>query len=200
MTIREFEILTGFHPSAAHYEVIEQDYNSSQLDKHEYCDAYRADKDGIAERLARLADKCALERDNKHADELKASFTEIKLLHDRLAEAKAQLDRELDWKPAKDIGTNMSEHEYQLLADDTAPMSELDAIRRIAQECGFDMSKISIVTKVQTFDKNKYGKCRVSAEFERQPVWASSDWNYIRFDCAGMQWEIVNDELFPYFD
>lgn len=200
MTIREFEVLTGFHPSTAHYEVIEQDYNSSQLDKYEYCEAYKADKDGIAERLARLADKCAWERDNKHADELKASFTEIKLLHDRLAEAKAQLDRELDWQPAKDIGTNMSEHEYQLLADDTAPMSELDAIRRIAQECGFDMSCIHLVQTVETFDKNKYGKCRVSGSYSRLPVWASTDWNYIRFQVCGNQWEIVNGELMPYYD
>ena len=200
MTIREFEVLTGFHPSTALYEVIEQDYNSSQLDKYEYCEAYKADKDGIAERLARLADKCAWERDNKHADELKASFTEIKLLHDRLAEAKAQLDRELDWHPATDIGNNMSENEYQLLADDTAPMSELDAIRRITQECGFDMACIELVQTVETFDKNKYGKCRVSGTFSRLPVWASTDWNYIRFQVCGNQWEIVNGELMAYYD
>lgn len=200
MTIREFEVLTGFHPSTALYEVIEQDYNSSQLDKYEYCEAYKADKDGIAERLARLADKCACERDDKHADELKASFTEIKLLHDRVAEAKAQLDRELDWHPAKDIGTNMSEREYQLLADDTAPMSELDAIRRIAIECGFDMACIQLVQTVETFDKNKYGKCRVSGTFSRLPVWASTDWNYIRFQVCGNQWEIVNGELMAYYD
>lgn len=200
MTIREFEVLTGFHPSTAHYEVIEQDYNSSQLDKYEYCEAYKADKDGIAERLARIADKCAWERDNKHADELKASFTEIKLLHDRLAEAKAQIDRELDWQPAKDIGTNMNEREYQLLADDTAPMSELDAIRRIAHECGFDMACIQLVQTVETFDKNKYGKCRVSGSYSRLPVWASTDWNYIRFNVCGNQWEIVNGELMPYYD
>jgi hypothetical protein len=199
MTIREFEVLTGFHPSTAHYEVIEQDYNSSQLDKYEYCEAYKADKGGIAERLARLADKCAWERDNKHADELKASFTEIKLLHDRLAEAKAQLDRELDWQPAKNLGTNMSEREYQLLADDTAPMSELDAIRRIAKECGFDMACIHLVQTVETFDKNKYGKCRVSGSYSRLPVWASTDWNYIRFQVCGNQWEIVNGELQAYY-
>ena len=199
MTIREFEVLTGFHPSTAHYEVIEQDYNSSQLDKYEYCEAYKTDKDGIAERLARLADKCAWERDNKHADELKASFTEIKLLHDRLAEAKAQLDLELDWQPATDIGTNMSEKEYAELADDEPPLSDLEAIRRVHKECGFDMAYIQIVTTVQTFDKNKHGKCRVSGTYSRQPVWASSDWNYIRFNVADMQWEIVNGELQAYY-
>ena len=200
MTIREFEVLTGFHPSTAHYEVIEQDYNSSQLDKYEYCEAYKADKDGIAERLARLADKCAWERDNKHADELKASFTEIKLLHDRLAEAKAQLDRELDWHPATDIGTNMSEHDYQLLADDEPPLSELDAIRHIYEECGFDMAHIKIVKTVNTYDVNKHHKCRISGEFSRLPVWSSTDWNYIRFDVAGLQWELVNGDLRQYYD
>ena len=200
MTIREFEVLTGFHPSTAHYEVIEQDYNSSQLDKYEYCEAYKADKDGIAERLARLADKCAWERDNKHADELKASFTEIKLLHDRLAEAKAQIDRELDWQPAKDIGTNMSEEEYAILARDGTELNDLDALRRVYEECGFDMARIHIVEKVCCYEANKHHECRVSREYSRRPFWGSTDWNYIRFDVGNFQWELVNGELMPYYD
>ena len=150
--------------------------------------------------IAVLADKEFEQRVRNHEIELKNAHGEIAHLREQLEKTKAQLDRELDWQPAKDIGTNMSEREYQLLADDTAPMSELDAIRRITQECGFDMACIELVQTVETFDKNKYGKCRVSGTFSRLPVWASTDWNYIRFQVCGNQWEIVNGELMAYYD
>ena len=199
MTIREFEVLTGFHPPMSLYEVIERDYESSNLDKYEYCEAYKTDKDGIAERLARDADALASRRTNKLLHDLNQARMRINQLENQLADAKAQLDRELDWQPAKDIGTNMSEKEYAELADDEPPLSDLEAIRRVHKECGFDMAYIQIVTTVQTFDKNKHGKWRVSGTYSRQPVWVSSDWNYIRFNVADMQWEIVNGELQAYY-
>lgn len=200
MMISEFKTLTGFYPSWALWAVINRVYNESKLDKHEWCKAYVENKDGLAGLIAQLADKEYEERAREHEKDHEASLTEIRCLHERIAEMKRQLDRELDWQPAKDIGTNMSEREYQLLADDTAPMSELDAIRRITQECGFDMACIELVQTVETFDKNKYGKCRVSGSYSRLPVWASTDWNYIRFQVCGNQWEIVNGELMAYYD
>ena len=207
MTLREFEVLTGFHPPMSLYEVIERDYESSNLDKYEYCEAYKTDKGGMAERLAQIADKLAWEQTDRATKELnrlrkeltdtQARLTETQT---RLTETQTRLDRELDWQPATDIGTNMSEHDYQLLADDTAPMSELDALRRISQECGFDMSCIQLVPTVETFEVNKHRKCRVSGTYSRQPVWASTDWNYIRFNVCDLQWEFVNGDLRQYFD
>lgn len=200
MTIREFEVLTGFHPPMSLYEVIERDYESSNLDKYEYCEVYKTDKDGMAERLARIADKLAWEQTDRATKELNRLRKELTDTQARLTETQTRLDRELDWQPAKNLGTNMSEHDYQLLADDTAPMSELDALRRIAHECGFDMSCIKLVPTVETFDVNKHQKCRVSGTYSRLPVWASTDWNYIRFQVCGYQWEIVNGELMPYYN
>lgn len=200
MTIGEFIILTGIHPSWLLWTVISRVYNESQLDKHEWCAAYVANKDGMADLIARLSNKEYEECARNQEIEMKNARGEIAHLKEQLEKVKAQLDRELDWHPATDIGTNMSEREYQLLADDTAPMSELEAIRRITQECGFDMACIELVPTVETFDKNKYGKCRVSGTFSRLPVWASTDWNYIRFQVCGNQWEIVNGELMAYYD
>ena len=137
---------------------------------------------------------------NNDKNALGKAFDEIARLRELLFMTKAQLDRELEWHPATGIGTNMTEHDYQLLADDTAPMSELDAIRRIAHECGFDMSCIKLVPTVETFETNKHGKSRVRGTFARQPVWASTGWNYIRFDVCDNQWEIVDGELMPYYD
>lgn len=200
MMISEFKNLTGFHPSWLLWTIINRVYNESQLDKHEWCKAYVENKDGMAGMIAALADKEFEDRARNHEIEMKNAKGEIAHLNEQLEKVKAQLDSELDWCPATDIGTNMSEREYQLLADDTAQMSELDAIRRIAQECGFDMACIELVPTVATFDKNKYGKCRVSGSYSRLPVWASTDWNYIRFQVCGNQWEIVNGELMPYCD
>ena len=200
MMISEFKTLNGIHPSWALWAVINRVYNESKLDKHEWCAAYVANKDGMAGMIAQLADKEFEERARNHEIELKNARGEIAHLREQLEKTKAQLDRELDWQPAKDIGTNMSEREYQLLADDTAPMSELDAIRRIAHECGFDMSCIRLVPTVETFETNKHGKSRVSGAFARQPVWASTDWNYIRFDVCDNQWEFINGDLYQYID
>lgn len=200
MMISEFKTLTGFYPSWALWAVINRVYNESKLDKHEWCKAYVENKDGMAGLIAQLADKEYEERAREHEKDHEASLTEIRCLHERIAEMKRQLDRELDWHPATDIGTNMSEHDYQLLADDEPPLSDLDAIRHIYEECGFDMAHIKIVKTVNTYDVNKHHKCRVSGEFSRLPVWSSTDWNYIRFDVAGLQWELVNGDLRQYYD
>ena len=200
MTIGEFIILTGIHPSWLLWTVINRVYNESQLDKHEWCAAYTANKDGMADLIARLANKEYEERARNQEIELKNARGEIAHLKEQLEKVKAQLDNELDWHPATDIGTNMSEQEYQLLADDEPPLSDLDAIRHIYEECGFDMAHIKIVKTVNTYDVNKHHKCRVSGEFSRLPVWSSTDWNYIRFDVAGLQWELVNGDLRQYYD
>ena len=199
MMISEFHALTGFHPSWLLWTVINRVYNESQLDKHEWCDAYVANKNGMAGMIAQLADTEYERTVHNQEIELKNARGEIVHLKEQLEKVKAQLDRELDWQPATDIGTNMSEKEYAELADDEPPLSDLEAIRRVHKECGFDMAYIQIVTTVQTFDKNKHGKCRISGTYNRQPVWSSSDWNYIRFNVADMQWEIVNGELQAYY-
>lgn len=199
MMISEFKTLTGIHPSWALWAVINRVYNESKLDKHEWCKAYVENKNGMAGMIAGLADTEYERAVRNHEIELKNARGEIAHLREQLEKTKAQLDRELEWHPATGIGTNMTEHDYQLLADDTAPMSELDAIRRIAHECGFDMSCIKLVPSVETFETNKHGKSRVSRTFARQPVWASTDWNYIRFDVCDNQWEIVDGELMPYY-
>lgn len=200
MMLTEFERLTGIYPTMILWEVIEQEYGKSELPKQEWCKSFAENKDGMAERIARAADAEAFSRSIKLQTNLGKEQEKNTALESRIEELQKQLDKELRWRPAKDLGTNMSEHDYQILADDEAPLSELDAIRRVAHECGFDMSQIKIISTVETFDVNKYRKCRVSGKYNRQPVWSSSDWNYIRFECANLQWEIVNGELMPYYD
>jgi len=204
MLITEFTTLTGFYPSWALWEVINNAYNESQLDKHEWCRAYIGNKNGMAYTIARLADEEQVKREQAleqaHKKELEDARSEIANLTEQLRKVEAQLDRDAGWHPAKDIGTNMSEQEYQRLAEDTAPMQETYAIKRIASTWGFQEDCIILVDTVETYEVNKYHKCRVSGTYSRQPVWAATDWNYARFNVCGNQWEVVDGELMPYYD
>lgn len=200
MMYSEFTALTGHHPCWAQWEEINRVYNASQLDKHEWCKAYCEDREGMASKIAHLTDHTLDERFNKQEAELRTAQTLIAQLTQKLNIAQEQLDRELQWHPAKDIGTNLSEEEYAILARDGTELNDLDAIRRVYEECGFDMARIHIVEKVCSYEANKHRKCRVSGEYSRRPFWGSTDWNYIRFDVGNFQWELVNGELMPYCD
>lgn len=62
----EFTELTKIHVTSAHYDEIEKRYMESGMDKYEFCKAYKANKDGMAEAAARDAGiKQALEINKK---------------------------------------------------------------------------------------------------------------------------------------
>ena len=158
----------------------------------------------MAYMIVQLADEMQAKREQAlvqtYKKDLENARSEIARLTEQLKQAEAQLERDMGWHPAKDIGTNMTEQEYQRLAEDTAPMQESYAIRRIAKDWGFNEDCIRLVDTVETYEVNKHHKCRVSGTYSRPPIWAATDWNYIRFDVCGNQWEIINDELMPYYD
>ena len=107
----------------------------------------------------------------------------------------AELDKELGWKPSTGVGTWMGEDNYQHLKSCGNVMSEQEAIKFIADECGFTPSKVRIVKSVSTYEENKYHQLRKAASYNREPVYESSDWNYIRFDCSSFMYEYENGEL-----
>ena len=39
---------------------------------------------------------------------------------------------------------------------------------------------------------------RVAETYEREPLYESTDWNYVRFDVCGMAYEYVNGQLMMY--
>ena len=107
----------------------------------------------------------------------------------------AELDRELEWKPSANTGTNMDQKDYDHLARSGRKMTDQEAREFIADECGFSVDKIVIHHKASAYEVNKHRRLRVSAEYDREPVYESTDWNYIRFDCACFMYELVNGEL-----
>ena len=198
MTIKEFEIMTDIYPSWTLWEEINRTYNESELDKQIWCAAYKANEGGLAERIQSACDVRLGKSEAKLLQMLRDAQSALREMTEERDRLQLALDRELDWHPAEDIGTNMIEREYQILADDTPPMSEKEAMYRIHNMCGFDMEHIRIVEHVHTYEVNKHHKLRVKDTYSRRPVWSASDWNYIRFNVCGHQWEIVNGELMPY--
>jgi len=208
MLISEFENLTGIYPSANQYSVIEKFYSESKEDKHEFCEKYKFNADFLAERIQTAVNKLEQEREKDFASRLYELNSRIEELEKALereqktsAHLRTQLDEELDWHPAEHTGTNMKQSDYEELASQrVAPEDEENAKYMLSSLFGFIEDLIVIHHHAETFEVNKYHRIRRKETYQRDPYYAASDWNYIRFDCAGMQWELVNGELLSYED
>lgn len=193
MMISEFIERTGFEPTASEYVKIEEAYYDFNGNKDEFCKAFV--KNGGEKELckARAAEIVKLksqliEMEKQHKSEMEAREKQI-------AELNADLDRELEWKPCDGSGTNMTQERYEHLANCGQVMSDEEAKKFIADECGFDPEKIHILHEVNTYEVNKHRRLRVAGTFDRAPMYESTDWNYIRFDCACFMYEFINGQL-----
>ena len=193
MMISEFIERTGFEPTASEYAKIEDAYYDFSGNKDEFCKAFV--KNGGEKELckARAAEIVKLksqliEMEKQHKAEMEAREKQI-------AELNADLDRELEWKPSTGTGTNMTQERYEHLANCGQVMSDEEAKKFIADECGFDPEKIHILHEVNTYEVNKHRRLRVAGTFDRAPMYESTDWNYIRFDCACFMYEFINGQL-----
>lgn len=101
----------------------------------------------------------------------------------------------------KNMGTNLSEADYQRLCGDDKrwEISEAEAKLLINEEFGFEVSRIRIIYEVETYKKEGY-YAKPYQRFERRPQNCASDYNYVRFDVAGWQYEMVNGCLKFYYD
>ena len=65
-------------------------------------------------------------------------------------------------------------------------MSEIEAKAYINREFGFEFSCIKIFN-------------RIEGQVMREPVYCSTDWNYVRFDASNWHYECVNGQLKFYY-
>lgn len=207
MTRQEFIEKTGFIPSHSLYTAIENAYMAFDGDKDSFCEAYKGNVNSIAEIIARSADadlNKEFDSRDKLIDELKHQAVGLKsdiiYLNEQIEELEEQLDKELDWKPCKNVGTQMTQTDYQNLAADkfAKSMTDEEAANFIAEELGFDPKKVKIIPTVETFESNKYHRMRVAVRYKREPLNASTDWNYIRFDVNDVEYEYINGQLMLY--
>ena len=180
MLITEFQTLTGFFPTEDLYRTIEKYYYDFDGDKVDFCKAYVDNTDGIAEQIRIKTDIDRRLRAHNMVVEIR-----------RLTE---ELEREQEWKPFED-STNVQQADYDELKASGKVWDDEEARTWIADVFGFDPEKIKIRHSVNVYEVNRHRMCRIVGEAERLPLYEASDWNYVRFDCGPVSYELSNGML-----
>lgn len=194
MMIEEFEKLTGIFPSADLYEAIENAYNEFHGDKVEFCKAFKTNAEGLAEKIKRAANTKSWKANDSAAQERKA-------LNDQIESLKQQLEREQEWKPIDYEATgNVKQSEYAKLANDscTRILTDEEAKDLLYDWYGFAKEKVTIHHEIDKLEVNRHRVLRKVGTISREPLYNATDWNYIRFDCGCMSYELINDNLRPF--
>lgn len=200
MTIKEFTERTGFYPTYEHYKFIEKSYMDFDGDKDAFCKAFRENTDGIAEKITREVERFVEEQTELGMHEHDAMEERIERQAGIINDLQAQLDAELEWTPCKDAGTRMTQRDYVKLKEDrfTKTMTDEEAANFIAEELGFNAARVKIIRKAETYEVNKHHRMRVAETYDREPLYESTDWNYVRFDVNGIGYEYINGQLTLY--
>ena len=198
MLMQEFTDMTGFEPTQEEYSAIEAEYLSLMMDKQAFCKDFV--ERGEPARLYKKRAECIETLRRKLAEMDKDHEAGMVKLMARVAQLQEELDRELDWKLAEGVGTHMEQDEYEDLAKHGAVMSDERAKQRVCREFGFDFDRVEIKRCAEVFERNKYGELWVREINVRPPVYEAEGKDYVRFDCAGYQYEMVNGELMRYED
>lgn len=200
MTIKEFTERTGFYPTYEHYEFIEKSYMNFDGDKDAFCKAYKANENGLAEKIAREVERYIEDQTELGMHEHDAMEERLNAQQEEIEKLKAQLDAELEWTPCKDVGTRMTQRDYVKLREDrfTKTMTDEEAADFIAEELGFNAARVKIIRKAETYEVNKHHRMRVAETYDREPLYESTDWNYVRFDVYSMAYEYINGQLTLY--
>ena len=195
MMMQEFIDRTGFTPTFEEYKAIEERYYAFDGDKDAFCKAFDPQ-----EIIDRRAGKIS-ELESSLAEERKAAGKREAELRQQIGKLRAELDKELEWKPCKNMGTTVSQEDYLHLAKGHKPMTDEEAKDLICGEFGFDRAKIEIVREVSTYEVNKHSYMRKAETFQREPYYEATDWFYVRFNIEGYttwQWEADGLNLNPY--
>lgn len=189
MMREEFEELTGIFPSNELYAQIETAYMDYKDDKAAFCDAYVQNLNGLAEKIQMAADQASVKKHDEQEAIIKVSAM-------RIATLEKALENELEWK-STEINGNVSQNDYNALAQaaGTRKLSDEEAKEMLYSQYGFAKEKITILHTVPKYEVNRHRKLRKVGEFDRVPLYNATDWNYIRFDCGCMTYELFNDSL-----
>lgn len=200
MLLEEFEKRTGFYPTAEHYKIIEGRYSSMDIEKDEFCKMYKKNQDGIAESIQREAVKEAVRKERELAAEISGKDKEIERLKKQIEELQKKLDKAEGWE-WKEV-SEMSQQRYEELAaaGGTEEFSQEKARFWIEEEFGFSSGRIRVLMEIPKYQVSREGYLRKNGTVSRKPVYNATDWNYIRFDVGGWQYEVVNGQLYQYAD
>ena len=196
MLMQEFTDMTGFEPTPEEFQEIESKYYRFNGDKQAFCKDF-VERGGEKQVYARRAEYIK-ELESQLMDQEKEHEERMAKLLSENARLQEALDRELDWQMTNSAGTQMYQEEYDDLLRHGEVLNCVQAVNIVCKEYGFAWDRVEIKKEVSTYQENKRGELREKERMERDPVYSSADWNYIRFDCAGLQYEMINGELMKY--
>ena len=194
MLLEEFEALTGFYPDQLLYEMIEKEYMESHKTKEEFCKDYLKNRDGLANKAQRSASLILAKKKMENEKKIANLNEEI----ERLREA---LEKELEWKPYE-FRRNVSQKEYdKMVAEENMVRLNDEQCKNILSDWfGFATEKVTILHEVPCYEINRHNLVREAGMVIRDPLYFSTDWNYIRFDCGLGSYELYNGTLRLYYD
>ena len=190
MMIQEFEQLTGLHPTMMEYAVIEDMYYDFGGEKREFCKKFAAREDAMLNVARMVASELKSDLDKAQKDAVKEKAD----LEAKVKRLEEQLEREQEWKPWTNKDA-VKEEDYNRLFNTGREMTDDEAKDWIADEWGFDRSKIRINRKMKTYDINRHHQLRQSGEIDRAPFYEATDWYYVFFTVCGMEYEAYNGSL-----
>ena len=205
MMLSEFVERTGFEPMPAEYAKIEEAYCGFNGDKDALCHAFVA---GDGEKKIYQARAAEIDRLNGKILEMDKTFQQSSAEYERrLAVLRAELDKELEWKPYE-FSQNISQAEYAELAKcvdsgSARYMTDDEALDWVCREFGFDRSHVTILHEIDEQEINRHNLCRASGrKIDRRPIYYATDYHYIRFNAGrgAWQWEAWNGQMRPFWD
>lgn len=200
MMIHEFTELTGFEPSMEEYKEIEEQYYSFDGDKKAFCKDFV--KNGGIQKVYDKRLATIQQMRSTMIESEKSLMQAIKEKEDRIASLEAELEKEQEWQPYEDEH-NVKQADYERLeAAGARVLSDNEAADMIAEEFGFDRSKIVIVHEVLKEEVNRHRRVRTVGKFPRKALFEAWDWNYIVFNVKGNVthgYEMYNGELQQYW-
>lgn len=201
MLINEFETRTGFYPCEGLYNAINAAYNKYDGDKDAFCKEYVLNTNGIAAQIQRTANLNQFSEQKQLKEEINQLKEKLHSYQEKINELTKKLDHELEWQPYIS-DDNVSQSDYLSLqkAAGTKVLTVDEAKDILYQWYGFAREKITILYNVPVYQINRHKKLRKTGELSRLPLYNSTDWNYIRFNCGSMMYELYNDNLFFFFD
>lgn len=134
--------------------------------------------------------------------QLKNAKLKINKLNRENRELNEQVNKLAEWEPDPKTGTQFSQAQYFDLRNTSGTrfLSDDEAARLIEDEFGFRADRVEIIHHAETYKKSdRLHIFKVDKQLERSPLYFSSDWNYIRFDCNGWYYEMINGQIKQYY-
>lgn len=121
---------------------------------------------------------------------------ELDKAREEIGRLRKQLEQEQEWKKYE-IQENVPQSDYENLSkqSDTSFLTDEEAKDLLYDWFGFAKEKTTIYRSIPTYEKNRHNQLRKTGTTDRRPAYNATDWNYIRFDCGGMSYELYNDDL-----